>query len=267
MPLGEDTAATAHDLLYLNLTGSYMLAPEAIVALVKRSPNLDFLALDLQPHEDELVSAVATHVKHVRYLNLSFCENLTSVSTKALQSLRHLQWLRLHKGFGLRAESFISLCHSGALSNLTRLDVTEWYHLNNAAVEAIAAACPSLTHAIFAWCTEIDTGLMALVGCNNLQVLDLTGVKKLSNETITTLLDESALPDLEMLSLKQCNYVHDGAVLQLKASRPKLVVIDYWGQELGGNLSEDFGFFNCDIFEDVPSIFSPQISTFLNLSP
>lgn len=90
------------------------------------------------------------------------------------------------------------------------------------------------------WCWHLTDASILVVAqhCRRLRLLDLTGVKLVSDAALEPL--DSLLPRLRILSVKQCNRVTDRAVAALqrrtrgRADTNALVVINYYGSLIGG---------------------------------
>eukprot|EP01147_Barroeca_monosierra_P010546 gene10545-2672_t len=254
-------AKGATNLIWLDLSEN-VLSEDLVVEFLQRAPNLIYISLDGQGNKDTVIDSLTATSRHVQHLSVNFCEEFTAETCTHLQQLVELRSLRLKKAYSIPAGAMMELFLSKSLESLTRIDLTECALLSDQAVCELALACPHLTHVVLAWCTSLDHGLAAFINCINLSFLDLTGLKQLSNETISVLLSIDALPKLSFLSLKQCNIINDGLMLQHKQARPNLTIIDYYGQKLGEeeDISDiDLGFFATDILDYIPNIFDDKI--------
>lgn len=101
--------------------------------------------------------------------------------------------------------------------------------MNDDVLFAVAEKCPRLTNVVLHWCWDItDVGMTALVSnCSRLRVLDLVGLVQLTGTSFINV--QTALPDLLILDLEQCNTINDTILQRIVEEQPSLTVFDYWG--------------------------------------
>ncbi|EDQ92564.1 uncharacterized protein MONBRDRAFT_30941 [Monosiga brevicollis MX1] len=231
----------------LNLDDVLPLQDRDIITILTNNPDLESLLLD----GDDTSSAVLPHLgalRRLRRLSISFCESFTELTP--LHASEQLQWLRLRKLALCPSPRVCDLLHN--LCNLTRLDLLEGVHVDDHVVAVLASRCLRLEYLVLAWCWQItDHGVQVL--CRNLpqlRVLDLTGLKVLTDDCLSPLEDLACLPRLQELCFRYVNAVSNAKLLELTEGRPELVAIDYYGNSVTAVEDLDFGYFTRDIFAD-----------------
>lgn len=124
------------------------------------------------------LGALATSHRHLRYLDLSFCQHLSdAVLTSALQ-----RW-----------------------PNLTHVRLCSLYELTDTTVHALVTACPNLKLLHLARCWQVtNKGLTAIADkCTELQYLSIAFLSRTNEEGIGRLVKQ--LPNLEWLDITSCN--------------------------------------------------------------
>ncbi|XP_027227904.2 F-box/LRR-repeat protein 20 isoform X3 [Penaeus vannamei] len=222
-------AKQCRQLEYLNIDGITKIYDYSVVCLTQEvGPSLKFLFLDGENLTDASYTSLAA-CKHLKMLGVSFCEQMTDVGLSGITGLCELTWMKLRKGVHLTSKGLQSFFSSGHLSNLTHLNLGECSSMNDDVLFAVAEKCPHLTNIVLHWCWDItDVGITALVSnCSRLRVLDLVGLIQLTGTSFINV--PTALPDLLILDLEQCNTINDTILQRIVEEQPSLTVFDYWG--------------------------------------
>ena len=100
-------------------------------------------------------------------------------------------------------------------------------------MEAIAEHCPNLERYSSSWCPHVSSpGIAALLAsCLRLSRLNLTGLKKLTDEAFTSLLT-SETTSVTLLNLEMCDFVTDSLLLRLKVRHPYVTIYNYYKDEI-----------------------------------
>lgn len=100
-------------------------------------------------------------------------------------------------------------------------------------MEAIAENCPNLERYSSSWCPHVSSpGVGALLAsCTRLSRLNLTGLKKLTDEAFSSLLT-SETTTISLLNLEMCDFVSDSLLLRLKVRHPSVTIFNYYKDEI-----------------------------------
>ncbi|KAK7081272.1 hypothetical protein SK128_003202 [Halocaridina rubra] len=274
------TIANFQNLKHLNLSHCYFLDNLGLIQIVKQCRHLEYINIDgITGIFDSSIVYMTTEVGHclthlfldgenltdvaykslsactkLKMLGISYCEQMTDIGLSGIYELKQLTFLKIRKGVQLMPVGLERLFSSGHLCLLTHVNLGECSLMDDKVLIAMASTCPQLTNLVLQWCWEVtDLGISAIVNkCHHLRVLDLVGVVQLTGESFLNL--SSALPNLLILDLEQCNNINDEVLKQVvtEAKRPLLRVFDYWGDPvLPLELSDD---------EDKALVVKPSIS-------
>lgn len=184
----------------LDIDGLYHITTPALVNLaISRGAGLRELTFDGSNIGDSALIAIADNARNLTILSVSFCNDFTDQGLESVSQLHELRYLRLRKGANFTNQGFVRLFSAPTIfENVLALDFSECVHLYDEALTRIAGRCHNLRTFMVSWCWELGAAVSALIASNpHLQVLDLTGVKRLDTAHLVDI--PQSLPSLRVL--------------------------------------------------------------------
>ncbi|KAF1793117.1 Leucine-rich repeat domain, L domain-like [Phytophthora cactorum] len=226
----------------LDLTGAIGLTDATCAALGANCPELRSLKINgVKGISDvglRLLAAGCTKLELVHTANLYLVsdgsnrdfglEGLRAIASKCYE----LQDLNLSGCFQLQERALVAIGASCCCQKLTKLDLSGVRRCDDRMLRAIAKYGSSITQFVVAGCDRVgDIGLkyLASTRADQLELLDLTGCRLVSDTGLNVLCDAFQRPKLAHLVLADCPLITQDPIARLAFACPQLLTLNVHG--------------------------------------
>ncbi|XP_070828129.1 F-box and leucine-rich repeat protein 13 [Chaetodon trifascialis] len=190
------TGKGCHNLIHLNLSGCTQMTVNGFRYISAACPSLKEIVInDMPTLSDSCVLALIARCRCLSAMSLLDAPHLSDVALKAIAEVARLKTFSTEGNNQLTDISWTALCSSS--QDLCRLH---------------AAECPRMT----------DASLKSVAALKNLQHLDVSLCKKLSDTGIQCLTEGSSSTSLRELNISSCSRVTDKSVMRISQRLCKL---------------------------------------------
>ncbi|ETL49398.1 hypothetical protein L916_01123, partial [Phytophthora nicotianae] len=179
----------------------------------------------------EGLRAIASKCRELRDVNLSGCFQLQERALVAIgTSCCELRKLSLQACYDITLPAVTAVLKG--CQKLTKLDLSGVRRCDDRMLRAIAKYGSSITQLILAGCDRVgDIGLryLASARADQLELLDLTGCRLISDAGLNALCDAFQRPKLVHLVLAECSLITQDPIARLAFSCPQLLTLNVHG--------------------------------------
>lgn len=241
---------SCHSLTSLNISGAKLISDIGLTSIATGCPNLKSLACvgifqladprlsapkkgQEQAWQSVLgIASLSNQCTNITNLDLSGCFRLNLALERHVSSLAMLKVVNFTGVNQATSKSFCAVAEGcPLLEDVTLSDCGK--AIDNNVLIALAKFCSALKIIILRRCNNIgNSGIKALSSCSNIEKLDFTGCRSLTDIMILPISESDTLPKLRYLIFNNCDLITDTALAWIASKTHNILYMSMFGTKV-----------------------------------